>query len=140
MKETSGERERAEPAGALSRPDRLKPVPAVLSLSSRRSLHGAPPCDARVARGVREPQQQIAVAGPRRAEADKIGAAKLVECAQEMMLIGEPALVLRDHRDAVAVWADPERIAPFRAATDVDSARRYACMMLLRTLHIAFAS
>jgi len=33
MKETSGERERAEPAGALSRPDRLKPVPADLSLS-----------------------------------------------------------------------------------------------------------
>ena len=33
MKRTSGERERAEPAGALSRPDRLKPVPAGLSLS-----------------------------------------------------------------------------------------------------------
>ena len=48
MKETSGERERAEPPGALSRPDRLKPVPAVLSLSSRRRLHGAPPRDARV--------------------------------------------------------------------------------------------
>jgi hypothetical protein len=55
MKETSGERERAEPPGALSRPDRLKPVPAVLSLSSRRRLHGAPPRDTRVARGVREP-------------------------------------------------------------------------------------
>ena len=36
MKGTSGERERAEPPGALSRPDRLKPVPAGLSLSSRR--------------------------------------------------------------------------------------------------------
>jgi hypothetical protein len=34
MKETSGERERAEPPGALSRPDRLKPVSADLSLSS----------------------------------------------------------------------------------------------------------
>ena len=52
MKETSGERERAEPPGALSRPDRLKPVPADLSLSSRRRLHGAPPRDPRVARGV----------------------------------------------------------------------------------------
>src|SRR5437764_14920095 len=88
MKETSGERGRAEPPGSLSRPDRLKPVPAVLSLSSRRRLHGTPPRDARVARGVREPQQQIAVAGPRRAEADEIAPAKLVERAQEMMLIG----------------------------------------------------
>ncbi len=131
MKETSGERERAEPPGALSRPDRLKPVPADLSLSSRRRLHGAPPRDARVARGIREPQQQIAVAGPRRAEADEIAAAKLVERAQEMMLIGKPALVLCDHRDAVAVGTDPERIAPFAAATDVDGARRHACMMLI---------
>jgi hypothetical protein len=37
MKRTSGEQERAEPQGALSRPDRLKPVPAglFLSLASR---------------------------------------------------------------------------------------------------------
>ena len=34
MKETSGERVWAEPPGALSRPERLKPVPADLSLSS----------------------------------------------------------------------------------------------------------
>src|ERR1700741_5179493 len=122
MEETSGERERAEPPGALSRPDRLKPVPAVLSLSSRRRLHGAPPRDARLARGVREPQQQIAGAGPRRAEADEIAPAKLVERAQEMMLIGKPAFVSCDHRDAVAVRADAERIAPFGAATDVDGA------------------
>ena len=32
MKRTSGEQERAEPLGALSRPDRLKPVAAGLSL------------------------------------------------------------------------------------------------------------
>src|ERR1700730_5855373 len=62
MKGTSGERERAEPPGALSRPERLKPVPADLSLSSRRGLHGAPPRDARVPRRLREPQQQIAAA------------------------------------------------------------------------------
>ena len=55
MKGTSGERERAEPPGALSRPDQLKPVPADLSLSSRCSLHGAPPRDSLVARGIREP-------------------------------------------------------------------------------------
>src|SRR5579872_2898814 len=45
MKRTSGEQERAEPLGALSRPDRLKPVPAGLSLSSRRRPH-APVLDA----------------------------------------------------------------------------------------------
>src|SRR5882757_5413367 len=33
MEETSGERERIEPRGALSRPRRLKPVPAALCLS-----------------------------------------------------------------------------------------------------------
>jgi hypothetical protein len=32
MEGTSGERERGEPTGALSRPHRLKPVPADLSL------------------------------------------------------------------------------------------------------------
>jgi hypothetical protein len=34
MEETSGERGRIEPTGALSRPLRLKPVPADLSLFS----------------------------------------------------------------------------------------------------------
>src|SRR5215208_300725 len=33
IEKTSGERERSEPGGALSRTRRLKPVPAVLSLS-----------------------------------------------------------------------------------------------------------
>ena len=54
MKGTSGERERAEPPGALSRPDQLKPVPADLSLSSRCSPHGAPPRDARFPRRIRD--------------------------------------------------------------------------------------
>ena len=52
----------------------------------------------------------------RRAEADEIATAKFVERAQELMLIGEPALIFRDDRRAVAVRADPERIAPFAAA------------------------
>jgi hypothetical protein len=60
-----------------------------------------------------------------------MAAAELVERAQELMLIGKPALVLCDYRDAVAVGADPERIAPPAAATDVDGARRHACMMLV---------
>src|SRR5437667_236137 len=53
MKGTSGERERAEPPGALSRPDRLKPVPASLPLFT------PPPswrATTRYARRVREPQ------------------------------------------------------------------------------------
>ncbi len=119
-----------EPAGALSGPHRLKPVPAKLSLSSRRCLHSAPPRDALRARRVGEPQQQIAVAWTRRAEADEIAAAKLVERAQQMMLIREPAFVLRDD-GAIAVGADPERIASFAAATDVDGVRRHACVVLV---------
>jgi len=47
------------------------------------------------------------------------------------MLAGEPALVLRDDGGAVAVRADPERIAPLRAAPDIDGARRDACVMLV---------
>ena len=47
------------------------------------------------------------------------------------MLVGEPALVLRDDGGAVAVGADPERIAPFLAAPDIDGARRHACVMLV---------
>ena len=41
MEGTSGERERVEPRGALSRPHRLKPVPAVLSLSGRPRRKGS---------------------------------------------------------------------------------------------------
>jgi hypothetical protein len=39
---TSGERKRVEPPGALSEPDRLKPVPAGLSLLSRHSARASP--------------------------------------------------------------------------------------------------
>src|SRR5216683_802025 len=41
--ETSGERERIEPQGALSRPHRLKPVPASLSLSPEIQATGDAP-------------------------------------------------------------------------------------------------
>ena len=122
MKGTSGEPGGDRAAGALSRPDRLNPVPAKLSLSRRRCLHGASPRDALLPRRVREPQQQIAVARPGRAEADEIAAAQLIERAQELILIGEPALIFCDDGRAVAVRADPERIAPFAAATDIDGA------------------
>jgi len=67
------------------------------------------------------------VARLRRAEADEIATAKFVERAQELMLIGEPALIFRDDRRAVAVRADPERIAPFAAAADIDGTRRHVC-------------
>jgi hypothetical protein len=107
---TSGERDAGEPTGALSGPCRLKPFPAELSLSSRRRLHAAPPRDARVAGRVREPKQQIAVAWQRRAEADEIATAQLVERAQELVLVGEPALVFCDDGAAITVGANPERI------------------------------
>ena len=78
---------------ALSRPDRLKPVPAGLSLSSRRGLHRARPRDARFASRICKPQQEITVTQPRRAEADEIAAGEPVERGQEMVLVGEPTLV-----------------------------------------------
>ena len=71
------------------------------------------------------------MACPRRAEADEIAPAQLVERAQKMMLVGEPALMLRDDGGAVAVGADSERIAPLRAAADIDGACRRARVMLI---------
>jgi hypothetical protein len=88
MKETSGELNGPSRRTLSLDHDRLKPVPADLSLSSRCRLRGAPPYDARLARCIREPQQQIAVAGARRVEADEIATAELIERAQEIMLIG----------------------------------------------------
>lgn len=67
----------------------------------------------------------------RRAEADEIAAAQLVERAQEMALIGEPALVFSDHCCPIAVGANAKGIPPFRATTDVDGARRHACEMFV---------
>ena len=54
------------------------------------------------------------------AEADEVVPAQFVECTQQMMLIAQPALMLGDDGRTVAVRADPERIAPFAAAADVD--------------------
>ncbi len=45
----------------------------------------APPRDPLVARGAREPQQQIDMTGDRRADADEIAVAQLVERPQKMM-------------------------------------------------------
>jgi hypothetical protein len=81
----------------------------------------APPSDPVFAGCVGKPQQQIAMACERRAEADEIMAAQFVERTQQMMLIAQPALILCDNTLAFAVGADPEWIAPFAAAADVDS-------------------
>ena len=59
----------------------------------------------------------------RRAEADEIATAQFVERTQKIMLIAQPALVFRDHGRAVAVRANPERVAPLAATADVDGAR-----------------
>jgi hypothetical protein len=75
----------------------------------------------RSSRSVGEPQQQIAMTGFRRAEAQQIVAAQFIERAQQMVLIAQPEFVLGDNRCAIAAAPDPERIAPFAAASDVDS-------------------
>jgi hypothetical protein len=86
----------------------------------------APPRDSVFAGCVGKPQQQIAVACERRAEADKVMAAQFVQCAQQMMLIAQPSFVFCDNDRTVAVSADPKRIAPFAAAADVDGISRNA--------------
>jgi hypothetical protein len=91
----------------------------------------APPRDPVVAGCVGKPQQQIAVACERRAEADEVMAVQLVERAQQMMLIAQPAFVFRDDGRTVAVRAYPERIAPFAPAADVDGTRGNAGIALV---------
>jgi len=80
----------------------------------------APPRDPVFAGSVGKPQQQIAVACERRAEADEVKAAQIVQCAQQMMLIAQPPSVFCDDGRTIAVRADPERITPFAAAADID--------------------
>lgn len=48
--------------------------------------------------------------------------AKLVERAQQVMLVAQPASVFRDDGRTIAVDSNPERIAPLAAASDVDRA------------------
>jgi hypothetical protein len=79
---------------------------------SCRYLDAPPPSDPLIARRIGEPQQQIAVARPRRAEADEIATPELVQGAQELMLIRKPELVFCYHGCAIAVGTDPERILP----------------------------
>src|SRR5574337_950331 len=107
MKGASGERERASRPVALSRtaPAQTRP--------------GPPPRDPLVAAGIGQPTQEIAMARKRRAETDEVATAQLVEHAQQMVLIREPAFVLRDHGGPIAVGANPKRIAPFAAAADI---------------------
>ena len=66
------------------------------------------------------------------AEADEVVAAQLIECAQQMMLIAQPAFIFCDDGRTVAVGAYPERITPFAAAADVDVPNRTPDLRLLR--------
>ena len=75
--------------------------------------------------------------GERRAEADQITAAQLIERSQQMMLIGEPALVPGDDRCSVAMRTDAKGIAPFAATTDVDGSGGHAHLLPFQTLQIA---
>ena len=52
----------------------------------------------------------------RRAEAHEIASVQLIERTQQMVLVRQPSLAFGDDGSAVAVAADPERIAPFAAA------------------------
>jgi len=99
-------------------------------LSSGRS-DPTPPVDTNVARRVGEAKQEIAVAGSRRAKADEIAPTEFVERLQQFMLNGEPTLVLQNHSRTIAIRSYPERIAPFRAATNVDRSCRHAGMVLI---------
>src|ERR1700730_6056364 len=80
-------RERIEPSrprALIACRARPPPGPALPLISaSCRGLDRAPPRDALLARGVGEPQQEIAVARVRRAEADEIVPAQFVERAQQ---------------------------------------------------------
>jgi len=117
--------------GARSRRTPGSPeVPALLSLSWH-GLGGAPPRDAHLARGVGKPQQEMAVAGARRAEAHQIASAQFIERTQQMVLVHQPSLVLGDDGRTVAVAADPKWVAPFAATSDVDGGCRNACVMLV---------
>lgn len=52
--------------------------------------------------------------------------AQFVEPTQQMVLIAQPALMLANYGRAVTVRPDPERIAPFAAAADVNGTSRNA--------------
>jgi hypothetical protein len=73
-----------------------------------------------------QPQQEIAMACERCAEANEVMPAQLVDCTQQMMLLAKPALMLGNDGRTIAVRADPERIAPFAPAADVDGTCRNA--------------
>jgi len=86
----------------------------------------APPRDPVFAGCIGKPQQEIAVACKRCAEADEIVPAQFVKFTQQMVLIAQPALMLGNDGRTIAVRADPERIAPFAPAADVDGTCRNA--------------
>ena len=74
------------------------------------------------------------MAGKRRTEADEVAAAQLIERAQQIVLIRQPSFMLRDDGGPIAVRADPERIAPFTAAADIDGAGWDAIHSLVENL------
>jgi len=61
----------------------------------------APPRDPVLAGCVGEPQQKIAIACERCAEADEVVPAQFVERMQQMVLIAQPTLILCDDARAV---------------------------------------
>jgi hypothetical protein len=66
------------------------------------------------------------------AEAHDVVAAQLIECAQQVMLITQPAFLFCDDGRTVAVGAYAERINPFGAASDVGVPNRTPDLRLFR--------
>ena len=92
----------------------------------------APPCDPVFAGYIGKPQPEITTACERRTQADEVVPAQLVERAQQMVLIAQPALLFCDDGRTVAVGAYPELINPFGAASDVDVPNRTPDLRLFR--------
>src|SRR6516162_1695623 len=69
-----------------------------------------------------------------RAEAQQVVAAQFIERAQQMVLIAQPPFRRDEDGCAIAVDADPKRIAPFAAASDVDSIGVVSARVLVENL------
>lgn len=69
--------------------------------------------------------------GQRRAKADKVAAFQFVECIDQVRLFGQPFLMARNDGLANPVGTDPEGIAPFGTASDINSGFGVAAFMLV---------
>jgi len=107
---------------------------AFRGLIQRARLSAAPPGDPIFASCIRKPQEQIAMARHRSAKAHQIASAQFIERPQQFVLIAQPGFMLCDDGCTITVCANPEWIAPFAAAADINCAGWHACLMLVENL------